>query len=97
MVHRSGPEADPRRARHGHEKPQRAAALTALPGRTRLRADVPVVALPTARHGQPDHDRRPRHSRASPRSIRAQDDHLKVAEKPTKYLLCDTPFCVVVR
>ena len=60
----------------GHENPERAAALPALPGRTRLRADVSAVARPAARHGQPDHDRRPRQSRGRPGAIRAQDDQL---------------------
>ena len=56
-------------------------ALPALPGRTRLRPDVPAVADPAARHGQPDHDRRHRQIRPRPGAIRAQDDQLKVAEK----------------
>ena len=64
-----------------HENPQRAAAIPALPGRTRLRPDVPAVAGPAAGHGQPDHDRRHREISARPRAIRAQDDQLKVAEK----------------
>ena len=67
------------RTRHRHENPQRAAALPALPGRTRLRPDVPAVARPAARHGQPDHDRRHRQIRTRPHAIRAQDDQLKVA------------------
>ena len=46
--------------RHRHENPQRAAAIPALPGRTRLRADVPAVARTAACHGQPGHDRRHR-------------------------------------
>ena len=71
----------PRRTRYRHENPQRAAAVPALPGRTRLRADVPAVARPAASHGQPDHDRRHRQIRPRPRAIRAQDDQLKVAEK----------------
>ncbi len=62
-------------------KPQRAAALPALPGRTRLRADVPAVARPAADYGQPEHDRRHHEIRARPRAIRTQDDQLKVTEK----------------
>ena len=54
----SGEKARPPRAGPGHENPQRTAALPTLPGRTRLRADVPAVAGPAARHAQPDHDRR---------------------------------------
>src|SRR5208283_3023309 len=59
----------------------RAAPFPALPGRTWLRADVPAVARPAARHDQPDHDRRHRQIRPRPSAIRAQDDQLKVAEK----------------
>jgi DDE superfamily endonuclease len=80
-VHVPVKKARPRRTRYRHENPQRAAALRALPGRTRFRADVPAVARPAARHGQPGHDRRNRQSRARPGAIRAQDDQLKVAEK----------------
>ena len=47
---RPGEKARPRRTRHRHENPQRAAAIPALPGRTRLRADVPAVARHAARH-----------------------------------------------
>ena len=64
-VHVPVKKARPRRTRYRHENPQRAAALPALPGRTRLRADVPAVARPAACHGQPRHDRRHRQSRRS--------------------------------
>ena len=56
-------------------------ALPALPGRTRVRADVAALARPAACHGQPDHDRRHREISTGPGAIRAQDDQLKVAEK----------------
>jgi hypothetical protein len=70
-----------RRARYRYENPQRAAAVPALPGRTRLRADVTALARHPARLAQPDHDRRYRQSRARPHAIRAQDDQLKLTEK----------------
>ena len=56
-------------------------AVPALPGRTRLRADVAAVARPAARLAQPDHDRRHREISARPRAIRAHNNQLKVAEK----------------
>jgi len=73
--------AVPRRTRHPHENPERPAALAALPGRTRLRADVPAVAHPAARHDQPDRYRRHRKIRPRLGAIRAQDEQPKVAEK----------------
>jgi hypothetical protein len=75
-------KSPPRRTRCQHENPQRAAALPALPGRTRLRPDVPAVAGTAAGHGQPDHDRQDLEISARARAIRAQDDEPKVAEKP---------------
>ena len=45
---RPGEETAPRRTRYRYENPQRAAPVPALPGRTRLRADVPAVARPAA-------------------------------------------------
>jgi hypothetical protein len=78
---RPGEKAMPRRARYRYENPQRPAEIPALPGRTRLRPDVPAVAGTPAGHGQPDHDRRHREIRPRPGAIRAQDDQLKVAEK----------------
>jgi hypothetical protein len=65
-------KACPRRARHRYENPQRAAAIPALPGRARLRADVPALARHPARQPEPDHDRRHRQVRACPHAIRAQ-------------------------
>jgi hypothetical protein len=52
--------------------PQRAHAVSALPGRTRLRADVPAVARHPARQPQPDYHRRHRQIRTRPHAIRAQ-------------------------
>jgi hypothetical protein len=75
---RPGEETARRRTRHQYENRQRAAAL---PGRTRLRADVPAVARHPAHQPQPDHDRRHRQSRTRSNAIRAQDDQLIVAEK----------------
>ena len=79
----------PRRTRYRHENPQRAAAVPALPGRTRLRADVTAVARHSACLGQPDHDRQHRQSRARPHAIRAQDDQLKLTEKTSMSATCD--------
>ncbi len=45
--------ADGKGTRPGHENPQRAAALPALPARTRLRPNVPAVAHPAAGDAQP--------------------------------------------
>src|SRR6185503_3244313 len=80
-------KACPRRARHRYANPQRAAAIPALPGRARLRADVPALARHPARQPEPDHDRRHRQVRACPHAIRAQDDQLKVAEKTSLFAI----------
>jgi hypothetical protein len=55
--------------------------LAGTPGRTGLCPDVLALAHPSARHAQPRQDRRHRPGRPRPRPIRAQDDHIKVAEK----------------
>ena len=46
-----------------------------------LRPDVPALAAAPAGHAQPRQDRRQIPGRPRPRPIRAQDDHVKVAEK----------------
>ena len=51
-----------RRTRYRYENPQRAPAIPALPGRTRLRPGVPAVAGHPARQPQPDNHRRHRRS-----------------------------------
>jgi len=73
----AGVHVPPRRTGPRHENPQRAAAIPALPGRTRLRADVSAVARRAARHDQPVCDRRHRKIRPRPGAIRAQDDQLE--------------------
>jgi hypothetical protein len=70
-----------RGTRPGHQDPQRAAAVPALPGRTRLRADVPAVADPAAGHAQPWEDRRHRQSGPCLGAIRAQTAHVTFFEK----------------
>jgi hypothetical protein len=84
-LQRSRPGEEPRRrppARSWHPDPQRAAALSALPGRAgfalmsqRWRTLQRVMLSPRQ-------DRRHRPGCPGPRPVRAQDDHMKSLRKP---------------
>ena len=67
-------------ARYRHSHPQRPSALSALPGRTRIRAAHRALAHPAAHHRQPQQDQRHRPGRARPHPFRVRLHQMKIAE-----------------
>src|SRR5450755_4046787 len=66
--------------RYCHPHPQCPPALPALPRRTRVRAAQPALAHSSARHRQPQQDRRHCPRRTRPHPFRARLHQMKIAE-----------------